>query len=284
MDNVFMERGFVGVVEPIETRKFQLAVVLQKCVGILFLLYAASLTCSMAGMEIFSWGTTAFFIAYLLSKRGQNLSLYTLGIEIPLVILLVVAVLGLRLNSPTGDSIFALGRLRNFLLIYVFTYCFRSVSEVRRLIFVILAFATAISVYGIWQHYSGIDLWRHDHRALVLIPWTTQKLYSTVGFFNHHLTYAHSYAMILCIPWAILLLMGKKLKTWQSALVLVSFLLIGTSVLFTYGRGAWLALVFSLPLMAGMVNRRHLITILCLIGVVGTILYVSNSEFANNSW
>src|SRR5947209_18474037 len=42
------------------------------------------------------------------------------------------------------------------------------------------------------SHYSGIDLWRHDHRALVQVNWGTTVVYSTVGFFNHHLTYARS--------------------------------------------------------------------------------------------
>src|SRR6202044_1784448 len=105
---------------------------------------------------------------------------------------------------PEGDFVFALGSIRNLLLLFVFAYALQVMKNLNRVFEIFLICATVIAAYGIWQHFTGIDLWRQTHRALVEVPWGGGGVYATVGFFSHHLTYGHSYMMILCVPWAAL--------------------------------------------------------------------------------
>ena len=251
-------------------------------VPFLFVLYVVSLSCSMAGMEIFAWSVTFFFLVYAFLDRHNAVKFHPLGIEIPVIFLITVVVLGLRVNAPEGDFIFAFGRLRNLALLFVFTYCFQLIKEPRKLFYLLIGCGGIISIYGIWQHYSGIDIWRHDHRALVLLPWTTEKLYATVGFFNHHLTYAHSFAMILCGVWAFLLL-NKKAAIWVKALFAAALVFIPVSHIFTYARGVWLALMVSVPMMAFLVNRKFAGIILVGILAIGAVLYAANPVFRDRA-
>jgi O-antigen ligase len=140
-----------------------------------------------------------------------------------------------------------------------------------------LVCASIIAVYGIWQHYTGIDLWRHSHRALVVIPWGKGDVYSTVGLFNHHLTYAYSYGMILCIAWAMLLLMN--IPKFPKMIVSIGFALILGSIICTYGRGAWIALGITLPFMTLLTSRKNFVIMLTLFCVGLGVLYKVNGTF-----
>ena len=135
----------------------------------------------------------------------------------------------------------------------------------------ILTCATLTSFYGIWQHFSGIDLVRADHRVLTQVPWGDGSVFSTIGFFNNHLTYGHCFMMILCIPWAALLL-AKRPRWWHTLLLLISFSAILTSLVFTYGRGVWIAVLVALPFMAFYASRKLFLLTLGILVVVGGIV------------
>ena len=226
----------------------------------------------MAGMEIASWATCFFLILYAIADRfnkKRNLEIHTLGVELPLLGFIFIVVLGLRINAPQSDFITDLGMLRNLILLFVFAYAFQVIKNLNRLTTILWVFATVIAVYGIWQHFTGIDLWRQSHRALMEVPWGGGGAYSTVGFFSHHLTYGHSYMMILCLPWAALLLARSRTPWWQIALFVISFSLILVSLIFTYGRGVWIAVIATLPIMAFFSSRKLFFTTLIIVALAG---------------
>ena len=92
----------------------------------------------MAGMEIFAWTSALFFILFMFLNRNQKIKTHLLGIEIPLVILLTIVVLGLKINAPDAGFIFAIGRLRNFILLFVFTYLLQIFKDQKRFIYILL--------------------------------------------------------------------------------------------------------------------------------------------------
>ncbi|MDZ4676793.1 MAG: O-antigen ligase family protein [Oligoflexia bacterium] len=261
--------------------KSNIRAVLAKPLIILTYLYVVSLTCSMAGMEITAWMIALLFILYTIVDRiskNKHLEFHTIGIELPLLIFIIVVICGLKINAPEGDFWFALGSLRNLVLLVMFTYSLQLVRNLNRVFAILVGCASLIAIYGIWQHFSGIDLWRLSQRALVQVNWGDQSVYSTVGFFSHHLTYGHSFMMILCLPWAALLL-SRRNRWWQIALFIVSFLLIFTSIIFTYGRGAWIALLVCLPMMAFFASRKLFFITVTLLAISGGGLLKFDSNF-----
>jgi O-antigen ligase len=257
-----------------------------------FYIYVIALTCSMAGMEITSWSAAFFFLLYFVSSlsivRGEaarlpdcdRVNIYSTGIELIFFLFIAVVTLGLTLNGPQEDFIFSIGMLRNFALFFFFVYILQFVKNISKIFTIIGICATVIAVYGIWQHFTGIDLWRHNNRALVLIPDSAKLQYATVGFFNHHLTYGHSYMMILCLPWAALLLWNQKKIGWgRLSLALVSFSLILTSLIYTYGRGVWLAILITIPLMTFIVSRRIFVVVAVAISLFAGVLLKYDLDF-----
>ncbi len=251
---------------------------LAKAVALFITLYAIALTCSMAAMEIASWATAFFFCLYVTLDRrskGRKVEIHTVGVELPMALLIITVICGLKINAPDGDFWFAAGSLRNLALLFFFAYAFQVSKNLNRLFFLLVTCGTIISIYGIWQHFTGIDLWRHSSRALMGVPWGDHTAYSTVGFFSHHLTYGHSYMMILCVPWAALLL-GRHRRWWEILGFLISFGLLLTSLIFTYGRGVWIAILVGLPVMAFFASRKLFFISFALLLVGAGILYKSD--------
>ncbi len=249
--------------------------VLTKILTFFAFVYMIALTSSMAAMEFGTMGYTLFFVLIAITDRfckTKIIEWHTTGVELPIFGFIATVFVGLLVNAPNADFLFVMGSLRLLLVFFIITYSLQIVKDLNRLFAVMLFCATVIGVYAIWQHYTGIDLWRHTHRALVDLPIGDRSLYQSVGFFGHHLTYAHSYMMILCLPWAALLL-GNRQPWWQRILFLLSFLIILTSVGFTYGRGAWIAVAVSLPVMAMFVSRKILISIILIFIIAGGAVY-----------
>lgn len=241
--------------------------------------YTIALTSSMAAMELGMMGVSLFFILYALADKfspKKTLEWHTIGAEFPILGFIIVAVIGLLINDPGENLIYPLGSLRTFLFLFLLVYSLQVVKNLNRIMLVLIFCATVVAGYAIWQHYSGIDLWRQNHRALMPLPGADQSLYRSVGLFSHPLTYGHSYMMLLCLPFAGLIL-SKDSNWWQRALLLVSFLIMIISVVFTYGRGVWIAVAIALPAMAFFVSRKLLITAVILMAVVGGIAFKYNT-------
>ncbi len=249
-------------------------------IKVLFVLYVIALTCSMAAMEIAGWGASISFCAWWLwgtKNKKITIKWKPVGVEITCLVFSLIVLIGLLINDQDSDLLYSFGRIRNLLLIFSLPMILQLFDKKQKLIEVILGCATVIAVYGIWQHFTGIDLWRHNHRALMPVPWGDHTGYSTVGLFNHHLTYGHSYVMILCIPWAGLLL--DRGATWlRKSYYLTSAAIIGVSLIFTYGRGVWIAALIALPIMALLVSKRLVMVILSLF-VLGSLLLCKIDPF-----
>jgi O-antigen ligase len=253
-----------------------------------FFIYALALTCSMAAMEIGSWGIAIFFFIYWLAdtcSSKKTIELHTLGAELPIIGLIIVVLAGLW-HSPaitdSGSFWFSFGSLRNLALLFFITYAFQLVRNLNALFLTIVSGATIVACYGIWQHFTGIDLWRGDNRALMPITWGDKSVYSTVGLFSHHLTFGHSYMMILCLPWAALLL--YKRRPWYQTLGIIAvFFILLTSIIFTYGRGVWIALAVALPFMAMFASRKLFILSLLTLSVLGGVLFKASPYFKDRA-
>jgi hypothetical protein len=192
---------------------FALNSILEKFLTFFVYAYVLALTCSMGAMEGGAMGIALFFILIVISDRfcqQKSIEWHTTGAELPIFLLLIAIAVGLLINNPT-DFISGFGSIRNVLLIFFIGYSLQVIKNLNRVFAVIVGAAFLISIYAIWQHYTGVDLWRHSNRALVDLPLGDRSVYQSVGFFSHHLTFAHSYMMLVALPWAAFLLSKKSI-------------------------------------------------------------------------
>jgi O-antigen ligase len=253
---------------------------LDRIIPFFIVLYTLALLTSMSGMEIFGWTTAFLTLLYIPISllRGKRAPVFTLGCELPLLGLIVVAWIGLRVNAPEADHLAAMGKLRWIFLLYLFAFAFEIKSSLNRPIRILIVVSTIVACYAIFQHFTGIDLIRGDHRAVSLAPFSGATVYSNTGFLSHHLTYGYSAGMIICFPFAALLLSGRRTH-WFKIGMSLSVLLIGLSLLWTYGRGVWIATGVSFFIIAAYVSKKHLTAILLIVGIISGVLYTGNSGF-----
>jgi putative inorganic carbon (HCO3(-)) transporter len=113
----------------------------------------------------------------------------------------------------------------------------RDRAHAARLVGVLVAAAAVVSVYGIVQHFTGLDA----YRALLGRPTQVHPReagdsgYAVVGFFRNYLTFAHT--MLFPLAWAAALALRRV------HLGMVAVPLVVVALVFSTARGAWLAAV-----------------------------------------
>lgn len=125
-----------------------------------------------------------------------------------------------------------------------------------RLAGILVLTAAAVAIYGIVQHFTGIDV----YRTLAGRPTEVDAYahdpnrYVVVGFFPSYLTYAHS--LMLPLGWATAATVGASrwiLDRWVAA---ASTLLILVALMLSSARGAWVAAGAVVVCASCLGNRR----------------------------
>jgi len=255
----------------------------------LVLLYALALMTSMSGMEIFGWSIVAAVLIFGFFNQILHFhpfKPFTLGVEIPLLGLIFITWLGLYLNAPQADMLFEMGRLRWIVLLYFLTYGISLFPVLNRVMTVLIWGSTIVAIYAIYQHFTGIDIIRWNHRAVTPAPFTGATVFQNTGFLSHHLTYGYSFSMLICFPFAALLLSQKR-STRARLFYLLAITLIGLSLVWTYGRGVWIATAAAFLIMTAYVSKKHLFSLLLIGSILFGILYTANPgirERLNSIW
>lgn len=111
----------------------------------------------------------------------------------------------------------------------------------------------AVAVYAIWQHFTGIDLWRGGSTS------RAPSGYMGVGFFGHHLSYGgHVMLLFLCAGCWALLGNGAKRAGPARALPWILSALLGLALIWSFARSALIgAIVGLLVLIQALPGRRR---------------------------
>lgn len=264
---------------------FWLKVVVGTPVPVFMFLYSLSLLTSMSGMEFFGWGASVLTILYIaldLADKNRESRPFMIGVDISLAAFLIFAILGLKFNAPNADLFAELGSLRWILLLYLLSWTLAYFPGINRYFWLIIGAGTIIAGYGIVQHFTGVDL-RYElglrsESAVTPAPFSGSDVYQSVGLMSHHLTYGYLFSMVFCFPLAAFLL-GRTRGSGFRFLMGISTIIIGVSLIWTYGRGVWIATLASILFMGAYVSRKALFVILILAAIVGGTLYSSNHGF-----
>lgn len=197
---------------------------------------------SRAGSEIAAWLCTVLTLIYVFAdrlSRTREFGFFRVGSDFFLLGFVIIVIIS-SLSTPTGlDGLATLGDARWVLLLYALAYCWELFPGLNRIFFLMLAAASALAIYGIWQHFTGLDLIRDI--SLANAPVKSQPYFIPTGFFSSPEILGTVLATVLPFPAATFLLSDRKDEWYERYLPLGLTLLLGLTIFWTYRPGLWLA-------------------------------------------
>ena len=180
----------------------------------------------------------------------------------PLVLYLGVQFLSILFSSDPVTGLWAVRAEWIILLFFLVINVVDDDKKVRHLVGVLVLTTVLVSLYAIWQHWSGWDLYRgRPLRA-------TGNFFEATGLFGHHLTFGGYLMMVLMLSISLLLFgIRGRARIFYALSSLALFL----ALVFSYARSAWIGCLVGALGMAILRGRRATAVILP-IGVVIVVL------------
>jgi hypothetical protein len=197
---------------------------------------------SRAGSEIAAWLCTLLTLTYVVADRvskTREFSFFRVGSDIFLVGFLIVTIIGSFMASSPSDMLATLGDARWVLLLYALAYCWELFPGLNRIFFLMLAAASGLALYGLWQHFTGLDLIRS--LSLADAPVKSRAYFIPTGFFSSAEIFGTVLATVIPFPAATFLLSDRKDEWYERWFPLGLTLLLGLAIFWTYRPGLWLA-------------------------------------------
>lgn len=209
-----------------------------------------------------------YFIFDLITKKTSFRKVFPLGIEWAFAGYFVVAVTGLALNGkPPVPWFFYLSKfnwiLNLYILIYAFNHCVLNVKK--WLTYFCIAF-TLPNLYALVTYFA-----RYDYIS------NTALNKGLIGMVNSATYHSHANSLILIFFATLFVFNYESLTAKLRATCLLAFLLMGTSIFFTFTRGIWLASFFSLLILFALYRRKWAIYFVAT-SVLGVLLLSLTSE------
>jgi O-antigen ligase len=215
--------------------------------------FVASLPLSISGAEI-ALGVLLALTAVALASGEKRWARTPLNR--PLLTFLAVLVVSTVVGGPTAGTLDAYRDLWVMGTYAVTVALVNDAAHAGRLVRLLVLIATAVAVYGIVQHFTGIDLYRTlAGREIEIKPYEHDATrFAVIGFFPSYLTFAHS--MMIPLGFALGALFAPTPGLLPRTVGGVSALLIGVSLVLSTARGAWLAAAAMLVAVGLLVRWR----------------------------
>lgn len=221
-------------------------------------LYAVAVLTTMAGMEIFGWLSFLIGLSVVWQMRSPSFParpLFMAG-DISLLALLLMIIASAVFKAPdSSDKVFIIGNAR-FVLLFLGlrlgleTLSFDKMEKAFRAILVIMFL---IGLYGIFQHFTGIDYIRGHREPVSKVYFEDGFAFRTRGMWGHPVTFGHSMSMSLCM------LLGYAIFAPRSKWKLIAIAASGVcalALLWSYTRGAWIGAAAAVFVMSLYLGRK----------------------------
>jgi O-Antigen ligase len=254
----------------------------------LLLAYAAMAFFSRAGLEIAAWSAAILTIFYIIAdqfnsnrQNQREFHFFRIGCDFFAIGFLLIGLGAVFLSESAADVLETLSGLRWVILLYAMTYCWELFPGLNRVFLFLVAAATIASGYGIWQHFTGVDL--ISGQELKPAPVPGALFFAPISFFSTAEHMGTLIGMALAFPAAAYLLderRGQPPFRRYSAMGILLILIL--AVFWTYRPGMWLAAAAGL-LINILIGTRHslklALTIIAFLTTVTLISYGSPSHF-----
>jgi O-antigen ligase len=188
---------------------------------------------SIAGAQTFLiLGLCLWLVKILVSGKWK---LTHNPLNIPILLYLLTQAISVIFSPFKVHSLLALKEEWLLLLFFLVVNNVREESKIKKLVYVLIAVSCVVGLYAIWQHYSGMDLYRHK----LLEP--KDGVFISLGLFDHHLTFGGYYMLVFLL--AAVIALSYKRQGIRRILDIVSPVILGLSLLFSYARSAWFGAV-----------------------------------------
>jgi len=234
--------------------------------------FVVSLPLSISGAEI----ALGVLLALTVAGLAQGWMRWTrTPLDRPLLVFLSILVISTLSGGPTAAALDAYRGLWVMGAYVVTVGLVADAAEARRLGRVLVLTATAVAVYGIVQHFTGLDVYRTlAGREIEVKPYEHDPTrFVVIGFFPSYLTYAHS--VLIPLGFAVAAAIGPAGLSIHRGASAGCALLMGTALVLSTARGAWIAagaMALAATLTAG---RRAGAGVLVGAGLVGALLVLS---------
>jgi putative inorganic carbon (hco3(-)) transporter len=193
---------------------------------------------SIAGAQIgLGIGLLGWLIKIIYNRKLNWASSY---LEKPFLIYLLALFISALFAYNRFNSLRAIGDEWLVLIFFLMVNNLKDLKLIRKLIFIIISISSLVAIYAIWQHYTGIDLYRGKMLDFI----AEAGKYRSAGNFSLSLAYGF-YAMLIGIL-SFCLAVYEESK-WRKHLFYFAAMLCTTANLFTYSRStlvSQIAIVF----------------------------------------
>jgi len=208
-------------------------------------------------------GLLAWVVRIVLSGRARLV--YT-PLNLPILAYVVTQVISVAFSPYQAQSLRALGEEWLLLVFFLIANNVEGEEKVKKLFGILISVSTLVALYAIWQHYSGLDLYRDR----MLEP--KGGVFLSLGLFDHHLTFGGYYMLVFLL--ASVFPLGVKRSDFARVVDFASPTILGLALVFSYARSAWLgalAGVFTFGLFRG---RKFILLLLLGMLLLCLVVYV----------
>lgn len=210
-------------------------------------LYVIVACFSRAGLEIAAWACALLTLGYVVADRmsqQREFRFFRVGCDLWLLGYILIGAISALSTESVVEALATLGAVRWVLLLYLMTYCWELFPGLNR-VFGLMIFASLVAAgYGIWQHFTGVDLIRNGELPSAPVPGTV--FFTPTSFFNTPENFGTLLCMALPFPAAAYLLDERKDARWPRYLALAICLVLILAILWTYRPGMWITALTSL--------------------------------------
>ena len=222
----------------------------QKLQSILFIslaLFCALLPWSLAGMQLALALTFVTTLAMMVRRKSIS------NFKHPFFIFLAIYTVFRILSAVLGpDPKFSLATLLHtdwlVLTIPIFISSVFWSDKLEKNLHLLIFSATIVAIYGIFQFFSGLDLFRGRELSAY------GNFYRASGGFNHYLTFAGNQLLIFGIITGFIL--SEKQWGTRKKMYLAAMLIVLLSLIATFARSAWLGIILIVSLGTLLINRK----------------------------
>jgi putative inorganic carbon (HCO3(-)) transporter len=205
-------------------------------------------------------GLLAWLVKMVLKGRADLV--YT-KLNLPILAYVITQIIAAALSSYRAHSLRAVGEEWLVLIFFLIVNNVREEKQVKKLFGILISVSALVGLYAVWQHYTGMDLYRGK------ILETRGDVFLSLGLFDHHLTFGGYYMLVFLLAAGLAFYAGgsKPIRVLRYA----SPVLPGLALVFSYARSAWLgalAGIFAFGLSRGVKLTLFLIlgmVLLCLV-------------------
>lgn len=226
---------------------------------ILLFLYALAVLTTMAGMEMFGWLSFVVILGFAIANRKSpwfKSPVLELGDKCLLALLVIIIASALIAAPDSSDKVFIIGNSRFVLLFLALRLGLEalSIEQIGKGLKILAMAIILISLYAISQHFTGKDLIRGAKDPISQVYTGGGTEFRSRGMWGHPVTFGHSMAL------SFTMCLGALAVFYRERRYLLIFglasLLAGVSLVYSYTRGAWIAVAAAIFVMSLYLGRK----------------------------